>query len=738
MTSIFAEVLNMSGMASWLILAVIVVRILCRKTTKNLCYLLWAMVGIRLLCPFAIESSWSFIPNETSLQKVEMFQEQLWEDLDMEDTIGTNGTSGEIQNDSEKLLPQNGLELEQSNMKVWGMRPIELVTYAWAIGVIGILGYTSISYLRLKRKVAVSIHKTEELWVCDAIASPFVLGIFKPRVYIPSNVAEEQIAYILAHEKSHLKWHDNVWKLVGLVILAIHWFNPLVWLSYALLCRDIELACDERVVKKMDEQERRNYVKSLLLCSSPIHFAGFGSVAFGEISIRKRIKGVLNYKKASFWRVLVALVICGVVVVGFMTNPKGQEFIAEVESEVKEELKETRSKKKVIYETTADLNHDGIDDLVQVIQKAYCDEGYEQIDYCTNTFSVRIFLGEEEGKYSRNEVQLAPSKTIVWDIWVGQDMNGLYAITECEGKDYLLYAHTCELEGNARYRYDVIDVGQYNVANQVEMVNLTFACDPFYSQWDTEPHREEILPEFQEKITPWIENAKILLNSDETGIYVAKKNEEKPAKDYFETVWKRSDAAKVAEYETLEGIERWEKIAHRDSEEADKYIAWIKKLKTSDLSQWFEDYNGEVMQRINRHEDGSKHCSLSTCCDIIYRKDAFSQNTLIKMFWAMVDGKQEQGINCSYDIHAFGFSKQPVIQIAEDIWLVRYFNGYYGYEGVDGVTQEERIESTTNYYDFNNGLVALPRAGKSSEYWFILLEKDGVYRLERLENMMGG
>lgn len=738
MTGVFAEVVNMSGMACWLILAVIVVRILCRKVTKNLCYLLWALVGIRLLCPFAIESPWSLIPNEISIEKVEKFQEQIWTDLEMEDAIGYNDVGEEILNEYESFFNESGLNSEKKSMEVLGLRPIEFATAIWGMGVIVILGYTTISFLSLKRKVAVSVRKTEELWICDAICSPFVLGIWKPRIYLPSNVEEEQISYILAHEKSHLKWYDNVWKLLGLIILAIHWFNPLVWLSYILLCRDIELACDERVVKKMDEKDRQNYVKSLLICSSPTHFAGLGSVAFGEISIRKRVKGVLNYKKASLWRLVVATVICGAVVVGFMTNPKGQEFVAEVGSEIKEELKESRSKKNVIYETTADLNHDGIDDLVQVIRKAYCDEGYEQIDYRTNTFSVRIFLGEEEGKYSRNEVQLAPSETIVWDIWVGQDMNGLYAITEYEGKDYLLYAHVCEVNGDACYRYDVVDVAQYNSANRVEMVNLTFACDPFYSQWDVEPHREDTVPVFREKITPWIENAKILLSSDESGIYVAKKNEEKSAKEYFDMVWQRSDAAEIAEYEALEGTDRWEKIIHRDSEEADKYITWIKKMATSDFSQWYEDYNGEYVQRINHHTDGSQHCSLSTCCDIIYHKDVLLQNTLIKMFWAMVDGKDEQGINCTYDIHAFGFSEQPVVQITENMWLVRYFNGYYGYEGVDGVTEEECIESITNYYDYNNGLVPLPRDGEPSEYWYILMKKDGVYRLERLDNMMGG
>lgn len=350
MTSIFAEVVNMSSMAIWLILAVIVVRLLCRKATKNLCYLLWALVGIRLLCPFTIESSWSLIPNQISFQKFVEIQNDIQEELDIQYTEDKKNSYEDIKDEYEKWqekLQQGAVAFEK---ETGGLRPIEIVTIVWGTGVLLILGYTIISFFRLKRKVAVSVRKSDGIWLCDAIHSPFVLGVFKPRVYVPSEIEEEQITYILAHEKSHLKWHDNVWKLVGLFILAIHWFNPLVWLAYALLCRDIELACDERVVKTMDEEEKRKYVKSLLLCSSPTQFAGVGSVAFGEISIRKRIKGVLNYKKASFWRVLAAVVICFAVIVGFMTNPKGQEFVAEVEKEIQEELD-----KDVTYGTAVDF-----------------------------------------------------------------------------------------------------------------------------------------------------------------------------------------------------------------------------------------------------------------------------------------------------------------------------------------------------------------------------------------------
>lgn len=741
MTSIFAEVVNMSGMACWLILAVIVVRFLCRKTTKNLCYFLWALVGIRLLCPFTIESEWSLIPNETAMGKAEVFQDYVWEELDLDDYTGINDTDGKIQNNYENFLTESGLNLEspdraEANTDVSSLRAIEIVAYAWGTGAIVIFGYTMVSFLQLKRKVAVSIRKTDEVWICDAIQSPFVLGILKPRIYIPSEVEEESISYILAHEKSHLKWHDNVWKLVGLIILAIHWFNPLVWISYALLCRDIELACDERVVKKMNEQDRRNYVKSLLSCSSPTHFTGLGSIAFGEISIRKRVKGILNYKKASFWRLFVAIVVCAIVVVGFMTNPKGQEFIAEVESEIKDELTEARSKKKVIYETTADLDHDGIDDLVQVIRKSICEEGYKHTEYPTNTFSVRIYLGEADGTYNSKEVELAPSTTVLWDIWVGRTFNGLYAITEHEGKEYLLYAHVCEVDGNARYRYDVVDVGNGNTAKRVENLNLTFACDPYWSQWDTSPHREDVVPQFREKISPWLEDAKIILCSDEQGVYVAEEEKEKPAKEYFALVWQRSDAAEIAEYEALEGTERWEKIIYKDSAEAEKYIDWINETAQSDFSEWYEDYNGEFSQRINQHTEGSQHYTLSTSCDIIYHKKVAFQNNLYMMFRKIVDGAREYSNGCTYEIHSYGFKEPPVVQITENMWLVRYFNGYYGYQGVDGLTQEERVAAVTNYFDFDNGLVSLARDGEPSEYWFILMEKDGVYRLERLKNMM--
>ena len=730
MTSIFAEVVNMSSMAIWLIFAVIVVRFLCRRITKNLCYLLWALVGIRLLCPFAIESPWSMIPNKTSFEKFVEVKENIQEEFDIHYT-----ENGKVVEDFQNKLEQSVEKIEETT---GGLRPIEIVTTIWLAGLVVVLGYTVVNFIKLKKKVAVSVRKKDDIWICDAIYSPFVFGIFRPRIYVPSKLPEEHLIYIVAHEKSHLEWKDHIWKLVGIFVLAMHWFNPLVWIAYILLCRDIELACDERVIKTMDEEEKQNYVKSLLLCSSPIQFTGLGSVAFGEISILKRIKGVLNYKEASFWSLLTVIVICFLVVVCFMTNPKGQAFASEVEKEIQEELVKSHSNQLVIYETTADLNHDGIDDLIQVVRTAYGEFGYEKIDYPSNSFNVRVYLGKKNGGYSSQSVKSVNSETnltMLWNIWIGNNQNGLYAITKYDGKEYLLYAHVCEYEGNARYRYDIVGISG-NIVKRIEGKNLTFACDPFSSQWDSELHREDVVPEFKEGISPWLENAKIIFCSDENGVYVAENGKEKSAKAYFDLIWQRSDVDEIAEYESLPGEERWEKIIHRDSKNADSYILWINQLASSDLSKWFEDYNGDKLQRINHHADGSSHCSLSTCCDVIYHKKGDVQKTLIKMFWEMEEGKNEKGINCTYDIYAFSFSEQPVVQITENMWLVCYFNGYYGYIGVDSVTYEERIASITDFYDFDNGLVSLPRNEEASKYWFILLEKDGVYRLERMENMM--
>lgn len=726
MTSIFAEVVNMSSMAIWLILAVIVVRLLCQKVNKNFCYLLWALVGIRLLCPFTIESTWSLVPEKPSFEKMMDVKDEIFEQF---------GGNEEGKLDYESLPEEKDQTEIVQNVELWGYRPLEVVTIVWSMGVLIFFGYTVVSFLRLKKRVAVSVRKTGNVWLCDAINSPFVLGFVKPRIYVPTNVEEEPLTYVVAHEKAHLQWHDHIWKLVGVGILAIHWFNPLVWISYMLFCRDIELACDERVIKGMNEEEKRNYAKSLLSCSSPTHFAGVVSVAFGEISIRKRVKGVLNYKKASFWMILAVVIICGILMIGFMTNPKGQRFIEQVESELKETLEENRCKKDVIYEITADLNHDGVKDLVQVFRKSYSKEGEMYIDYPSNTFYIECFLGKEGG-FSNTAVKKEVPESIIQDIWVGRELTGLYAITQYEGKDYLLFAQTGEIDGNARYIYYVVDVMDSNEAKRVDYSNITFACDPFYSQWDTQPHREDVVPEFREKISPWLENAIIILCSDEDGIYVAEKDKEKSAKEYFDLVWQRSDVDAVKEYEALKGEARWEKIIRKDSTEADIYVNWIKELATSDLSYWYEAYNGEERQRINHHEDGSQHCSLSKCCDIIYMEEGFISQASYKMFREMVEGKSEKGINCTYQIHAFGYPEQPIVPITENMWLIRYFNGYYGYSGEDeGVSEQERFASARPY-DFMNDIVSLPRDGAASEYWFILMKKDGVYRLERLKNMM--
>ena len=183
--------------------------------------------------------------------------------------------------------------------------------------------YMGISYLMLRRKVRASMHLQENVWICDQIDSPFILGLIRPRIYLHSDIEGEQIAYIVAHEKEHQKYCDYLWKPLGFIILAIHWFNPLVWISYVYMCRDMELACDERVIRGMDVDEKKKYSNVLLACSAKRRVIS-ACPAFGEVGIKQRIKSVVNYKKPAFWIVCVAVIVCLVVGVCFLTNPKGE------------------------------------------------------------------------------------------------------------------------------------------------------------------------------------------------------------------------------------------------------------------------------------------------------------------------------------------------------------------------------------------------------------------------------
>lgn len=311
MAAVFLKLLNLSISASWLVLAVLVLRLVSKRSPKWMNVLLWGIVALRLMLPFSIESALSLIPSaETVSPAVVQF--------DPAPTI-TSGVEF-IDNAVNPSLSESFAAAPLASVNplyVWTY----LAGWVWLIGLGVMLLYALASYLRLRRRVSVSLPIQDNIYLCDAISSPFILGVVKPCIYLPSTLDEVQQQNVLAHERAHLARRDHWWKPLGFALLAVYWFNPVLWLAYALLCRDIELACDERVIRTMDESAIKTYSTVLLACSMPRKAVITCPLAFGEVGVKERVKNALHYKKPAFWVVAASVAVCVVVAVCFLTNP---------------------------------------------------------------------------------------------------------------------------------------------------------------------------------------------------------------------------------------------------------------------------------------------------------------------------------------------------------------------------------------------------------------------------------
>lgn len=316
MEALFLKIFSRSIVAGWVILGVLLLRIFMKKAPKALCCALWALVALRLVCPGFLESGFSLLPGTEAVPR---------EILTVQPTGLDKGSSGlnEVVNPilAEPRVSEGG---QGSNLM---QALVRVVSRLWVAGTILLLLYAFISWIRLRRQVAVSLKVEGNIWICDAIRSPFILGLFSPRIYVPSDLNAEQLACVVEHERAHLKRHDHWWKPLGFLLLALYWFQPLCWIAYICLCQDIEMACDERVVRRMENGEKKNYAEALLACSIPRHSISACPVAFGETGVKKRVKGVLNYKKPTFWVLGTAAVACVVAVLCLLTDPlSGWEY----------------------------------------------------------------------------------------------------------------------------------------------------------------------------------------------------------------------------------------------------------------------------------------------------------------------------------------------------------------------------------------------------------------------------
>lgn len=504
MADVFYKILQMSISASWLILAVVVLRIFLKKVPRKIICFLWALVAIRLVCPFAIESRFSLIPDtqgifadyENQLENAgtdnvnaglpdmrgavggaldnegaaggnaDMASGKLNNEIDNAagnitagNTAGGNITGGSVsdggiaagniadKNNMSGNIPnissgndmqggtadrvnngglndisggnfEGNLDNADNNLrgaatygdqkaaagnpgytailagKLGGIS-LGRLAFIWTAGCVILLLYAVCSYILLKRKTGAAFNNGENIYICDDIDTPFILGTLSPKIYIPSLLTEEERGYVIAHEKAHLKRLDCVWKPLGFILLAVYWFNPLSWVAYILLCRDIELACDERVIADKDIEYKKQYAMTLLNCSSPKKMVSACPLAFGEVSVKTRIKTVLNYKKPAFWLVLAAVAACVVVMVCFMTNPKSSA--PDNESAAGENIDESSSaepdSEKLVAEGGSEvINNNGWSVWFEAMQDSSFSYSEDGIDIAYGEFGEKAYL----------------------------------------------------------------------------------------------------------------------------------------------------------------------------------------------------------------------------------------------------------------------------------------------------------------------------------------------------------
>ncbi|MBR4078817.1 MAG: hypothetical protein IKK29_01275 [Christensenellaceae bacterium] len=322
MEQIFIRLLNLSISACWLITAVLLFRLLLKKAPRRIHCILWGLVGLRLILPFSIKSIFSLIPSAETIPENIIYAQSpvIHSGFPMLNTVVNPIIS-------KSLAPDPAASANP--LQIIGF----IASIIWLCGVAAILCYALISTLRLRHRLRSAVRLQDNIFGSGAISTPFVLGIFRPRIYLPRSVSKEDQACIIAHETAHIRRGDHITKPLGFLILALHWFNPLVWLSYALLSRDIELACDECVAEQLTYTEKQAYSTALLNCSIRRNKFSAHPLAFGETNVKKRIRNVMNYKKPPFWIIVSSVILCAILAVCFLTDPVSIQTLAPIGGE---------------------------------------------------------------------------------------------------------------------------------------------------------------------------------------------------------------------------------------------------------------------------------------------------------------------------------------------------------------------------------------------------------------------
>lgn len=878
--------LNWVVSSSVLILIIVVLRFCLRgKISLRLQYGLWLLVAVRLLFPFSVGeavasvSTWlNLVGDRQAVQEMKDFVETPIQTMQYEEAFDSvskeyleNGIN--IENLPEHVL-SGTIEYEVQNTMHGGPTPIEIANTIWIVGMILIGVAFLFSNLCFSMKLRnnrvlldddISSNFGEKpgslrVYQTDMVETPCMYGLFYPAIYVTDEVLEKDVnlKHVLEHEFTHYRHMDHIWALIRVVCLVLHWYNPLVWCAAFLSRRDAELACDEATIKRLGEENRVSYGRTLigLTCEKrPAVLITATTMSGGKRSIRERIKLIAEKPKMAVVTLIVVVLlavtaigwtfagakppyesfsewtktidpekmeyfyvhkgfgdnqigykaseeefatflnifqgvpeedcyrrdkfangyedyflffICGEDTVNLrcledktieyvysepnfapegrtliIDSPKLWQYIVDLVDENGVPTSELSSgsapvpgtvASRTVYTTTADLNHDGRPDSIEVIRTT-------QVDTMGNEGSpdvakVQVYLGKADGGY---ETAAAYISNAVGD---SHNINGIFVLTEKDGKDYLLYTQCYEGTGGAYYTYSVMCLNGTEIVT-VQTDTIEFFTDPYHSGYWKIANREDMIPGFKADLEPWVANGVILASYDAgTETYFSTPSKKIAASTYFDLVWARNSDERLAQFEQEIGKEQWKKELYFASDFVDisDNRDWIEKTSKEDFTKWYNQYDGSKIQRIDywvrQRPNVSYSGSIPTNYDIVYyRADAGedAQDAIYKMMECMIQARMipSEGRTCTYTDYAI--PEQKMIQITEHMWFIPFLNGYYAFEGTDLVTMQEIIDSGEPVTE--DGLVSFVAQGTSEQYFHILIERDGVYRLQRLDEM---
>ena len=524
MSRLFADIVNISYLANWLIMAVIVFRCVMKRAPKWMVCLMWGMVAIRLVIPFQLESSFCLVPD---VGKDNMEVEFLDNDaLEMNRKVANAGDESLMANGTfhnQKSVAQNGIGMKLTADKMEhtadgeehtfykgksaSETEMDILAVVWLLGAVVILINGIWRYALLKRRVSASVLKEENIYLCDEIDSPFLLGIMHPCIYLPSDMNECFYESVLRHEYAHIKRKDYIWKPLGFAILSVYWFNPLCWAAYLLFGRDVELACDEMATACMDKEERADYCQTLLNYNVNRGMRPAVPLAFGEVGVKKRVKEVLRGKKPTFWGILVAIVIGIGIGVCFLTSPKQEET-----KEVKEPVQSVESgvtETDMLEDTEEDDYTEEDDDYTMVFEKKANLERNSKGEWKpVPTTKVRV-LKNESAQAARVKINCSNGQKFEINCKLSKPVwKNVYLVRE-NNKHFILeftYEHPSSSQVDIQYQlYDFVENSETKTLNKTVVVSDHFIADGAFSVED--------FNRVTDPIDDYLENARLLVRT---------------------------------------------------------------------------------------------------------------------------------------------------------------------------------------------------------------------------------